>query len=145
MTPQLVVLALACAKFSPDQKNSLAQELLSLLPSRVMVLPPTRVSYPGPNFTTSNNFLPADNSMPPLGQFVTLDSFLIFNILQTSSEELNRWFRCPADRWSADPDSPDYLPAFAEFLCFVQNNHWTNDSAERYKFTKDLFTNWISG
>ena len=91
LTPQLVVLALVCDKFSPEERNTLARALLTLLPSRDWDLPPTRVSYPGPNFTKTDNFLPSDNTMPDLGQFVTLDSFLIFNILQTSDEVLQEW------------------------------------------------------
>ena len=56
LTPELVVLGLACEKMPVDQKNAIARELLSLLPNRPVDLPPSRVTYPGPNFAKGDHF-----------------------------------------------------------------------------------------
>ena len=120
-----------CEKFSFEQKNGLARELLSLLPSRVRVLPPTRVSPPGPNFTSSDTFLPVDNTMPDLSRLATGNSFLIFNILDITDEDLTDWLSSPADRWSSDQNSPDFCAGFAMLKCFADNTPFVNDAAER--------------
>ena len=130
----LIVLALVCKKFSVEQKNGLARQLLSLLPSRVRVLPPTPVSPPGPNFTSSDTFLPVDNRMPDLSRLATGNSFLIFNILDITDEDLTDWLSSPADRWSSDQNSPDFCAGFAMLKCFAENTPFVNDAAERFFF-----------
>ena len=134
LTPQLIVLALVCEKFSVEQKNGLARQLLSLLPSRVRVLPPTPVSPPGPNFTSSDTFLPVDNRMPDLSRLATGNSFLIFNILDITDEDLTDWLSSPADRWSSDQNSPDFCAGFAMLKCFAENTPFVNDATERFFF-----------
>ena len=123
-----------CEKFSVEQKNGLARQLLSLLPSRVRVLPPTPVSPPGPNFTSSDTFLPVDNRMPDLSRLATGNSFLIFNILDITDEDLTDWLSSPADRWSSDQNSPDFCAGFAMLKCFAENTPFVNDAAERFFF-----------
>ena len=131
ITPQLVILALVCEKFSFEQKNRLARELLSLLPSRVRVLPPTPVSPPGPNFTLGDTFLPVDNTMPDLSRLATGNSFLLFNICDIPDEDLKDWLSSPAERWSSDPNSPDFCHGFAMFKSSTDNWPFVNDAAER--------------
>ena len=131
LTPELVVLGLACEKMPVDQKNAIARELLSLLPNRPVDLPPSRVTYPGPNFANGDNFFSAEDAFPDLGGFITLSSFLIFNILQTPNELMVPWLSSPADTWSYDPNSPNFHNAFFQLHLFAKNCHWTNDAAER--------------
>ena len=78
LTPQLIILGLVSDRMPVNQKNSMARELLSLLDNRPEELPPTRVAYPGPNFTRSNAFFSVDDAMPDLGGFITVESF--FNL-----------------------------------------------------------------
>ena len=92
------------------------------------VLPPARVTYPGQNFTSSDTFLPADNSLPDLSQFVTGDSFLIFNIMRITDDELTDWLSLSADEWVSDKNSPAFCRGFAE------NTHFENNAAERFTF-----------
>ena len=109
----------------------MARELLSLLDNRPEEFQPSPVAPPGPNFTRSNAFLSADDAMPDLGRFITVESFLIFNILGTSSDVLRTWLSAPADTWSFDPNSPNFYDGFAHLHLFALNCHWTNDAAER--------------
>ena len=131
LTPQLIILGLVCDRMPVDQKNSMARELLSLLDNRPEEFQPSPVAPPGPNFTRSNAFLSADDAMPDLGRFITVESFLIFNILGTSSDVLRTWLSAPADTWSFDPNSPNFYDGFAHLHLFALNCHWTNDAAER--------------
>ena len=131
LTPQLIILGLVSDRMPVNQKNSMARELLSLLDNRPEELPPTRVAYPGPNFTRSNAFFSVDDAMPDLGGFITVESFLIFNILETTNDELRRWLSSTADTWSSDPNSPHFYNGFAQLQIFAHNCHWTNDAAER--------------
>ena len=131
ITPQNIVLALVCDKFSVEQRERLARALLSLLPNRVRALPPSRVSYPGPNFTLSDTFWPEDNTLPDISQFVTGESFLIFNILKTTDEDLTQFLSSSVDTWDADPDSPNFCSGFAQLRGFGLNTHFVNDPAER--------------
>ena len=131
ITPQNIVLALICVKFSDEQRERLARKLLSLLPNRVRVLPPSRVSYPGPNFTLSNTFWPGDNILPDISQFVTGESFLIFNILKTTDEDLTQFLGSPVAAWDADADSPNFCSGFAQLRGFGVYTHFVNDPAER--------------
>ena len=111
--------------------NSLARKLLELLPSRVQVLLPSRISYPGPNFCTRDDFWPQDLSLPDISQFETGESFLLFNVMGISDNEIQEWLSSPPDTWSFDPTSPAYSRPFDMFLGFVKQMHLDNDAAER--------------
>jgi hypothetical protein len=132
LTPQHIVWSLANEEFSNEQRERVARALLNLLPGRVWDLPPTRVAYPGPNFTTSNQFWPADGSLPWIDQFVTHNSFLVFNILSISSRILRAWWESPVAEWSDDPASPHYKPGFHQLKVFASRIHVVNDAAERF-------------
>ena len=131
ITPQHITTALTCELFTDVQREGLARALLDLLPVRVLNLPPTRVSYPGPNFATSDVFWPADLSLPELRQFVTVDSFLIPNILHITDEELTEWLEAPVVQWDDVPASPFYKSAFHQMKLFAKKTQYTNDAAER--------------
>ena len=83
--------------FSTEERQTLADSLLARLDERVLDLPPSRVQYPGPNYPWNEIFWPVDGSLPPLDQFVTVESFLVFNQLQVSNQDLRDllqvWYR----------------------------------------------------
>ena len=131
ITPQHIILALVCDDFSVEQRERLARALLLHLPARVMQLPPTRVVYPGPNFPTNNLFWPEGNGLPDISQFATLDSFLIPNIMEMPSTELQEWLESPVEEWSQDPSSPHLKASYRAMLAFADRTQFTNDAAER--------------
>ena len=131
ITPQHIITALVCDDFSDDQRAGLARALLELLPARVVQLPPIRVAYPGHNFSTNDVFWPADNALPDLHQFVTGDSFLIPNIMELTSADLQAWLEAPVAEWSDDRDSPHFKFAFWVVKEFAAKVQFTNDAAER--------------
>ena len=73
----------------------LADALLARLDERVMDLPPSRVQYPGPGYCHNDQFWTADGSRPVMDQFVTLESFLVFNVLQIMDQEVRDFFEVP--------------------------------------------------
>jgi hypothetical protein len=109
----------------------MANTLLQLLPQRVLQLPPTRVQYPGPAFCHNLAFWPADGSLPDPAQFITQNSFLIFNIMEMTDADLREWWEAPASQWSDDPASPVYKAGFHQLREFTAKIQWTNDEAER--------------
>lgn len=132
LTPQHIVASLLCDDFSDEQREGLASALLDLLPLRNHNLPPTRVTYPGPNFAINDAFWPTNDNLPRLSQFATLDSFLIFNILEISDIHLQEWWETPVDQWIDDENSPNYKSGFHQLKVFVSFHQYTNDAAERY-------------
>ena len=72
--------------------------------------------------------------MPDLSRLVTGNSFLIFNILDITDEDLTDWLSSPADRWSSDQHSLDFCAGFAMLKCFAENTPFVNDAAERFFF-----------
>ena len=63
----------------------------------------------------------------PLGfnsLIIQVESFLIFNILETSDENLQDWLSSPLVDW-------DDKMAFKEFREFATKTQYTNDGAER--------------
>ena len=140
LTPQHIVASLVNDDFSDAEREGLARALLDLLPARNPHLPPTRVTYPGPDFSTNPAFWPADGSLPSLRQFVTLDSFLIFNIMDFEDDELQSWWESPIAEWNDDEGSQH---PYNKLKLFVKMLHYTNDAAERlvfmFLFLKSLF------
>ena len=132
LTPPHIVTALCDDNWSEEQRKGLARALLELLPQRQLILPPGRVSYPGPHFCTNDVFWPADGSLPVLAQFATLHSFLIPNILEIPTESLQDWFQSPVLQWSDNPRSPFYKEAFHQIKMWAQKAEYTNDCCERY-------------
>ena len=127
LTPQHVPWSLVNDDFSVEVRQSLAKALLQLLDQRVRVLPPTRVRYPGPAFCRSDEFWPADGSLPQLDLLVTQDSFLIFNIMKMEDTELREWWEAPVSEWSDQPTSPNYKVAFETTMVFAKRLEVTND------------------
>ena len=117
--------------FSVEECQRLASALLNKLDERVMELPNSRISYPGPNFCWSDRFWPADGSLPDLGQFVTHESFLVFNMLKTTNEEVRHFLEIPVAEWSEDPDSPNFQRILIALKYLATNIDATNDPAER--------------
>ena len=74
--------------FTVEERQTLADSLLARMDERVLDLPPSRVQYPGPNLPWDKRFWPLDDSLPPLDQFVTRESYLVFNQLDFSNQEL---------------------------------------------------------
>ena len=105
----------------------MALALLKLLPQRDMNLPPTKVKYPGPNFTSDRFWA---DGMPDLGQLARGDSFLVFNILELSNESLQEWFQSPVEEWSDNVESPDYKIAFDATKVMAMSLDVTNDNVE---------------
>ena len=131
LSPQLIVLALLSNQFSVEVKNRLRLKLLQLLPRRVHLLPPSRVSTPGPNFARGDAFWPQDNSLPDISQFVSEESFLLFNVMGLDDETLTELLSSPVENWSSDITSPNYSQAFHVFSRFTDQMHFDNDAAER--------------
>ena len=138
MTPQHIVASLVNDDFSDAERMGLARALLDLLPVRDLHLPPTRVTYPGPNFSTNPAFWPADGSLPSLNQFVDVNSFLMFNIMEIDDESLREWWQSPVAEWTDDRNSLIYKRAFRLFKMFVESLHYTNDAAERLVFVLNM-------
>ena len=132
LSPPLIVLALLSRQFSNEVKNGLRLRLLELLPGRVDPLPTRRgVSTPGPNFAKGDAFWPQDNSLPDISQFVSEESFLIFNVMKMEDGELAELLGTPVENWSSDIASPNYSLPFAVFEKFAKKMHYDNDAAER--------------
>ena len=74
--------------FTVEERQTLADSLLARMDERVLDLPPSRVQYPGPNLAWDERFWPLDDSLPPLDQFVNRESYLVFNQLDFSNQEL---------------------------------------------------------
>ena len=70
--------------FSEEERQVLADALLARLDERVIDLPDP-VSWPR---LLPERFWPADGSCTALEQFVTLESFLAFNVLQLTDQEV---------------------------------------------------------
>ena len=130
LTPQHVVISLVNDQFSNLEREDMAKTLLNLLPTRNHNLPPTRVVYPGPNFSTNDAFWP-NGGFPRISQFISPDSFLIFNMMEHDNDALRAWWQSPVDQWSIDPNSPNYKSEYHQLLVFALKHQWTNDSAER--------------
>ena len=131
ITPQHIITVLLDEDWNNQAREGVAQRLLQLLPNRVNPLPPTRVAYPGPGFASNDNFWPPPPSLPDLDQFVSEESFLIFNILEISDQQLQDWLSSPINEWVLDVNSPHYKAAYHQLHVFVTNSQYTNDSAER--------------
>ena len=131
LTGPHVITALVDDDWSDGQRQGVARALLQLLPHRVLQLPPSRVQYPGPGFCRNPAFWPVDDSLPVLFQFVTGESFLIFNILEVTDEELREWLEAPVREWSDSINSPHYKRAYHTLKLFAQKTDYTNDAAER--------------
>ena len=71
ITPQHIIWSLVNDDFSDEARKKLATALLGLLDQRVRDMPPARVRYPGPNFSTGNTFWPVDGSLPALENLAT--------------------------------------------------------------------------
>ena len=88
LSPPHITWSLVNDDFTVEERQVLATALLARLEERVLDLPPNRPVYPGPAFPWDNRFWPVDGSLPALDQFVSLESFLVFNILQNTNEEI---------------------------------------------------------
>ena len=144
LTPQHIVISLVNDQFSNFDREDMARALLNRLPNRNHNLPPTKVVYPGPNFATNDAFWPANDGFPRISQFVTLDSFLIFNMLEFEDDGLRAWWQSPVDQWSADPNSPNYKPEFHQLFVYASKHQWTNDAAERSVFSYSRYEKVIT-
>ena len=89
--------------FTEEERQVLADALLARLDERVMNLPPSRVQYPGPAYCHDDRNWPADGSRPALDQFVTPESYLIFNVLEITDQEVRDFLQvaCSAVQCSA--------------------------------------------
>ena len=88
LTAPHILWSLTNDDFSMEERQTLADSLLVRLDDRIIELPPSRVQYPGDNFVWNERCWPLDGSLPPLDQFVTLESFLVFNQLEISNQEI---------------------------------------------------------
>ena len=133
LTPQNIVWSLVNDDFSDDQRERLAQALLTRLDARDISspLPPNRVTYPGPNFTTSHVFWPNDSVLPNIANLITEESFLVFNILRISNADLRDWWEAPVVEWSDDRASPHYKLGYHSVKSNVVSFDVVNDAAER--------------
>ena len=123
LTPQHIPWSLVNDDFSNESRKRLATKLLSLLDQRVDPLLPTRVSYPGPSFCTGDQFWPRLGDLPALEDLATLDSFLAFNILELSNEELREWWEAPVEQWTG-------MGAFVQTKVMATKIDVTNDNVE---------------
>ena len=130
VTPQHIPWSLVNDDFSDEVRETLAKALLELLPHRVTELPPTRVQYPGPAFCTSDRFWPPTGGLPSLGPLASLDSFLPFNILELTDDQLREWWEAPVARWSDKPENPNYKFAFKVTKLMASKLEVTNDNVE---------------
>ena len=88
LSPPNITWSLVNDDFTVEERQVLATALLARLEERVLNLPPNRPVYLGPAFPWDHRFWPVDGSLPALDQFVSLESFLVFNILQNTNEEI---------------------------------------------------------
>ena len=98
LTPQHIVWSLVNEDFSDSQREGLAQALLALLPQRVNPLPPGPVLPPGGrggHFCLDDRIWPVDGTLPALAQFAGEESFLAFNILELTDDDLQEWLTSP--------------------------------------------------
>ena len=130
VTPQHIPWSLVNNDFSDNARQELAKALLELLPQRVRQLPPTRVRYPGPAFCTGDQFWPQDGGLPLLGPLATPDSFLPFNIMELTDEDLREWWQAPVSQWSDEIASPNYKMAFKATKIMATKFEATNDNVE---------------
>ena len=153
--------------FSEEERQVLANALLARLDERVMDLPPSRVQYPGPALCRNEQIWPVDGSLPALDQFVTHESFLAFNVLELTDQEvrdflqvassvvhLEFWpgpssavqcstIQVPVAQWSQDQNSATFQPVLAALKYYANNLESTNDPAERaLKTMKDAITKY---
>ena len=99
LSPQLITFALMDEEIGNDERERLAQAILAVSDQRELEMPPSPVTVPSPNFALSDRFWPADGSIPHLDMFVTADSFLVFNILNHTTEQLWAWMERPIVEW----------------------------------------------
>ena len=130
LTPQHIPWSLVNDDFTEEERQSLANALLRLLPHRVRHMPPARVSYPGPIFSRNPHFWSQDGSLPSLELLAGPESFLIFNIAEVSDQDLREWLEAPVDQWSSDRQSPNYKFAYDVTEVMATKFHADNDNAE---------------
>ena len=61
---------------------------------------------------------------------MTLDSFLPFNIMELTDEDLREWWQAPVSQWSDNIASPDYKMAFTATKVMASRLDVTNDNVE---------------
>ena len=65
-----------------------------------------------------------DGSLPTLRQFVTIESFLICNILEIDDASLQEWGNPPVYQWSDDPASPVHQQYCRKVRFNLLKNHF---------------------
>lgn len=120
LDPTLVVFGLANSDMSVsiEEKQSIAKKLCSFDRPKTY------------DFERKNNtgFMPpmedfSGEKPPSLHNFITAESWLVFDILEHKREQV-KWLLFPPENWEVDPD-------FQEFQLFVKSIAVVNDAGER--------------
>ena len=119
LTPQCVPLALTDDNLSPDQRSWIATGLSNI--PRQEVLPLGKPSFPDLSSYPDKHWF--KGKLPELSTFLGPESWLLFNKLGLSGEDLD-WLLL-------DPLVWDSMPGYVKFRDFVQKLTIVNDPAER--------------